>query len=259
MPQQPSHAYKVKYNFSGSNTPSPELSSSIPIMTTREWHTLKFNSQPMNPSISIKFTLSAPAGFTPGANHPPMISLRNQCYTPPPLRPSSCALGSLCKARGRSNTIRVGSLSSYPPRRLAQSRDGEVGIEYEGGQPLLSVDATLGDGADWSLMPLLEPPQVGVAARVTIEVERDVKNGVPGTALKIFVVRENGQRFMARRMTTAFWETEEDGEMWVGAFAARPAKAQHAFKVKFEGLKLHRRERVVLAPCRYVQFYRWQT
>lgn len=74
--------------------------------------------------------------------------------------------------------------------------------------------------ADWSLSPL---PASGEKS-VTIEMEREVKEGEKGSALYIYML-EGVERKMIREVTWVFSEDEDmEGECWVGVSVAKPTK-----------------------------------
>lgn len=108
----------------------------------------------------------------------------------------------------------------------------KAGVEFEAGKPWISVVIAANDeGADWSLTPLTEK------GKVTIEVERETLNGGElGQMIKISVVKgDGGEKVVVREMTTAFWQTEADGEVWVGAMVAKPTKdEENLLEVTFE-------------------------
>ncbi|KAL5523966.1 hypothetical protein ACEPAG_8139 [Sanghuangporus baumii] len=86
----------------------------------------------------------------------------------------------------------------------------KAGIELAGGRPNLSV-VTAREWADWSLHPL-------DGDSVTIQIEREPK----GSSLFVYVVKDNQREELPVREVT--WAFEQEGEIEVGVYAARPTK-----------------------------------
>lgn len=132
-----------------------------------------------------------------------------------------------------------GGILIHLPATVGQGKRCWVksGIEFVSGRPNLSVVAAR-EWADWSLHPA---PSSG-GASVTIEVEReavDAANGT-GSSLNVFVV-ENGRRaeLPIREVTWAF---EQEGEIEIGLYAARPTKVEgdnSELLVKFENFSVN--------------------
>lgn len=103
----------------------------------------------------------------------------------------------------------------------------KAGIEFAGGRPNVSV-VSAREWADWSLNPL---PTSGNS--ITIELSREDEG--KGSALWVYLV-ENGRRadLPIREVT---WVFEQEGEIEVGLYAARPTKVDDddsELVVKFE-------------------------
>ncbi|EJD03274.1 uncharacterized protein FOMMEDRAFT_140947 [Fomitiporia mediterranea MF3/22] len=112
-----------------------------------------------------------------------------------------------------------GLLILLPTSTLGSKRTrAKAGIEYVGGRANLSVVAAR-EWADWSLSALDDN-----ADSVTIEFEREEINTETekGSSLFVYVVK-NGKRdeLPVREVTWAF---EQEGEIEVGVYAARPTK-----------------------------------
>ena len=92
----------------------------------------------------------------------------------------------------------------------------KTGIEFTAGKPHVSVVAT-DRWSDWSLAPV---PSGGNA--VTIEIARQEQDNT----LWVYAV-DGGSRFPLREVTWVF-DSEEDVECWIGAYAARPYSSPDA-------------------------------
>lgn len=118
----------------------------------------------------------------------------------------------------------------------------KTGIEFVGGEPKVSVVAAR-EWADWSLNTLPRP----TSKSVTIELVReqiDIANG-KGSSLFVYLVEdeETGRRgeVPIREVTWAF---EQEGEIEVGLYAARPTKldgdgGESELNVKFEAFSIN--------------------
>jgi regulation of enolase protein 1 (concanavalin A-like superfamily) len=110
----------------------------------------------------------------------------------------------------------------------------KTGIEFYGGRPCMSV-VVADHWADWSLSPLPE----GADGKVTVEIEREQKNGKLEGTLRVSVVGEDQQRTPVREVTSIFWDVDESQQCWVGAFAAKPTKdSVKDLEVKFTGFEI---------------------
>ena len=103
--------------------------------------------------------------------------------------------------------------------------------------------------ADWSLLPLPTATSEGTSggASVTVEMEREVLEGVGGSTLFVYVM-EGVEKRVVREVTWVFEkvdgeggeEGELDGECWVGVYAAKPTKDEgdggRELSVEFGGL-----------------------
>jgi hypothetical protein len=113
------------------------------------------------------------------------------------------------------------SLSFRPVRAASKGRWVKAGVEfYEGKLNISIVAADL--WADWNLLPLSETAIK--QNEVSIEFEREQKeDGSYGMVLKAYVNRYNGgEKTMIREVTWVFHEQDEEDEMWIGVYAARP-------------------------------------
>ncbi|KAL5528237.1 hypothetical protein ACEPAF_7373 [Sanghuangporus sanghuang] len=91
----------------------------------------------------------------------------------------------------------------------------KAGIEFVGGRPNLSV-VTAREWADWSLHPL-----DGDSVTIQIEREPPLESG-KGSSLFVYVVKDNQCEELPVREVT--WAFEQEGEIEVGVYAARPTK-----------------------------------
>jgi regulation of enolase protein 1 (concanavalin A-like superfamily) len=130
-----------------------------------------------------------------------------------------------------------------PPKKSAvspeQKRWVKAGIEFYQGRPFMSVVAA-DEWADWSLVPLSEDNARD--GQVTVEIERDrEEDGNLGSVLRLLVVEESGKKTPIREVTWAFHGVEEEEEMWVGLFAAKPTTSEvKELVVSFEGFEIGR-------------------
>jgi uncharacterized protein len=117
----------------------------------------------------------------------------------------------------------------------------KCGIEFYNSVPRMSVVAA-DEWADWSLLPLSGADEA--AGRMTVEVERERKtDGKWGTVLRIYLVDTERGKMPIREVTWAFHGVDEEEEMWVGVFAAKPTKDERdGLVVTFEGFEIETRE-----------------
>ncbi|KAI9793729.1 MAG: hypothetical protein M1816_007624 [Peltula sp. TS41687] len=103
----------------------------------------------------------------------------------------------------------------------------KAGTELEEGKPQISVVAA-DRWSDWSLQPQ-------TSESLTIEFERKANGDKLESSLWIYAVEANERRPI-RKIT---WMFEEDQEIWIGVYAARPAHGvSDALEVNFEGLTI---------------------
>lgn len=124
-----------------------------------------------------------------------------------------------------------GLLLVWPAAEQKHSKWVKIGIEYFTGKPLLGV-VGCDRFADWSVCPL----PIATATHATVEAVR------VNTTLWVYLVF-NGERRPLREIKWAFIEErEEDAEMWVGTYAAKPTPdeedAEAGLEVIFRDLKL---------------------
>lgn len=99
----------------------------------------------------------------------------------------------------------------------------KTGIEFLNGKAHVSVVAT-DRWSDWSLRPTLVAN--GDSAQVEIAREDD-------GSLWVWLIGEHGEKEPAREI--AWWgDLEEDAEVWVGVYAAKPAKEKTELVVDFK-------------------------
>jgi len=103
----------------------------------------------------------------------------------------------------------------------------KTGIEYYNGQANLST-VSAREWADWSLLPL-------ESDTVTVEIEREHVDREAGTGSSLWVYLVEGEKRTAVREVT--WAFEEEGDVQVGVYAARPTKSDNetgeAIRVSF--------------------------
>jgi regulation of enolase protein 1 (concanavalin A-like superfamily) len=198
-----------------------------------------------SPAISSTFTLIASAP-TDIWRKPPDLDV----FTAPIVY-QSLPVSSFLRARvtvsGAWKTLydQGGLLIVLPPKKSSpspqQKRWVKTGIEFYHGRPFMSVVAA-DEWADWSLVPLSEVN--ALQERVTVEIERDREaDGTLGSVLRVLMVEENGTQTPVREVTWAFHGVEEEEEMWIGVFAAKPTKSElEELLVKFEGFEIARLE-----------------
>lgn len=113
-----------------------------------------------------------------------------------------------------------------------QKRWVKAGIEFYQNKPCMSVVAA-DEWADWSLLPMPEVNET--QGRMTVEMEREVENGRYGSVLRVLLVSNQGDKMPIREITWAFHDLDEDEEMWVGIYAAKPTKdGRQELEVKLE-------------------------
>ncbi|KAF9041466.1 hypothetical protein BJ165DRAFT_1314911, partial [Panaeolus papilionaceus] len=103
----------------------------------------------------------------------------------------------------------------------------KTGIEYVWGKPFVGTVAS-SRWSDWSLVPLAE----SAGGKVTIQVERETKEGERVESLWIYIVNEEtGEKMGIREITWWFRHDIEDGDakvkdtnrtLLVGVYGARP-------------------------------------
>lgn len=125
-----------------------------------------------------------------------------------------------------------GIILAVGPDKNVPTKWVKSGIEFYKGRPMVST-VVKDNWADWSL----------VAARgekTTIELEREVEDGVPGTTLCVYHV-EGDVRTPIREVTWIFHDME-DKMCWVGAYAAKPQPNKDvpdkSLTVNFEGFEI---------------------
>jgi uncharacterized protein len=110
-----------------------------------------------------------------------------------------------------------------PPSKSGHRRRWvKTGIEFYNGKPRMSV-VSADRWADWSLLPLsAEDEQAG---HMTVEMEREQEpDGSWGSVLRIWLVGKDRAKVLIREVTWVFHDLEENEEMWVGTYAAKPTK-----------------------------------
>lgn len=127
----------------------------------------------------------------------------------------------------------------------------KTGIEFVWGKPYVGTVAT-SRWSDWSLVPLEKEK----AGKVTIQVEREVKDGERVESLWIYIIdEETGEKMGIREITWWFrrdigeenikvGSEEEDRCLLVGVYAARPTvpegegREHEELVVKLEGFEV---------------------
>jgi hypothetical protein len=76
-----------------------------------------------------------------------------------------------------------------------------------------------------------------------VEMEREREDGVWGSVLRISLIDEKGDKMPIREVTWAFHNLDEDDEILVGVYAAKPTKDErNELLVNFEGFELEYRD-----------------
>ncbi|RDL42553.1 Uncharacterized protein BP5553_02532 [Venustampulla echinocandica] len=129
--------------------------------------------------------------------------------------------------------------SSASSDRL-QKRWIKMGIEFYDERPMMSVVAA-DAWADWSLCPLEGEDEK--AGKMTVAVERKrAKDGGWGPVLQVLRVGKEGVKTPIREVTWAFHDIDEDAEMWVGMFGAKPTESDvEELVVRLEGFEVEMR------------------
>lgn len=121
-----------------------------------------------------------------------------------------------------------------------QKRWVKTGIEFYHEKPRMSVVAA-DEWADWSLLPL--SPEDEEAGKMTVEMEREIEDGVFNSVLRISLVDGKGGKTPIREVTWAFHDLDENDELLVGIYAAKPTKDDtEGLVVNFEGFKIEYRK-----------------
>ena len=107
----------------------------------------------------------------------------------------------------------------------------KAGLEVMDGKPWMSAVAT-DRLSDWSIRPHR-------GRSLTLELERTIECGEPSSALWIYAV-EDGERTPVRKVTWAFepGPTEPEGDLWIGAYAARPHAEPGHLSVTFSDVEI---------------------
>lgn len=131
--------------------------------------------------------------------------------------------------------------SSTDVTERAQKRWVKAGIEFYDGKPMMSVVAA-DRWADWSLLPL-EAGEDEKEGKMTVVVERErEEDGEFGSVLRVLKVGRDGKRTPIREVTWAFHDADEEAEMWVGMFGAKPTESEvEELVVRLEGFEVERR------------------
>jgi regulation of enolase protein 1 (concanavalin A-like superfamily) len=121
-----------------------------------------------------------------------------------------------------------------------QKRWIKTGIEFYHNKPCMSVVAA-DEWADWSLSLL--SPEKERAGKMMVEMEREREDGIWGSVLRISLVNEKGDKMPIREVTWAFHDLDEDDEILVGVYAAKPTKDErNELLVNFEGFEIEYRD-----------------
>ncbi|KAI9805557.1 MAG: hypothetical protein M1825_000808 [Sarcosagium campestre] len=115
----------------------------------------------------------------------------------------------------------------------------KTGVEYHDERPNLSTVAA-DAWADWSLLPLPSASRGGGGGggeKVTVEIEREVRNGGNlGPSLWVYLVGAEGGRTALREVSWVFADGDLAGDLLVGVYAANPTRAAEQLEVKFQNL-----------------------
>ncbi|MCJ1309550.1 hypothetical protein MMC25_003210 [Agyrium rufum] len=131
------------------------------------------------------------------------------------------------------------SRPDQPPNK--QKRWIKTGIEFYQGKPMMSVVAA-DLWADWSLLPLSAEDEKDGRMSVVAERERE-EDGSWGSVLRISLVGRDGKASPVREVTWAFYDLDEEAEMWVGMAVAKPTVGgKEVLEVTFEGFEVEMRD-----------------
>jgi len=114
----------------------------------------------------------------------------------------------------------------------------KAGFEYVSGKPYVGSVAT-SPWSDWALVPLKE-----TTCKVTIQLEREVKNGKRGESLWVYIIDEETGEKQGIREITWWFRPGVSQESLIGVYAARPGIPQGTGRehdelvVKFEGFEV---------------------
>ncbi|CAG8974212.1 hypothetical protein HYALB_00007375 [Hymenoscyphus albidus] len=130
---------------------------------------------------------------------------------------------------------------STKSRPVTEKRWLKTGIEFYQGRPMASTVAT-DLFSDWSLVPL--DPEDEREGRMTVEVEREQEeDGRFGSVLRVLLVGRDGKGVPVREVTWAFYDVDEEEEMWVGMLAAKPTQGgAEELEVRLEGFEIKLRD-----------------
>ena len=124
----------------------------------------------------------------------------------------------------------------------------KTGIEFFSGKPFVGSVATT-QWSDWALLPLGKEK----GGKVTIQVERQVKEGAKLDSLWVYIVdEETGRKMEARQITSWFTHdipegsnvTSDNRRLLIGVYAARPTvpagegRENEELAVKLEGFEV---------------------
>ncbi|KAI9883203.1 MAG: hypothetical protein M1823_005029 [Watsoniomyces obsoletus] len=123
-----------------------------------------------------------------------------------------------------------GLVITFPQKDGVKPKWVKGGVELMDGKPRVAVVAT----DRWSDCAL----QVHSSESVTIEFQREIKEGKVGAKLWVWVV-DGEKRSLIREITWVFEEGEtSDGTMTVGAYAARPHSGSGELVVHLSGFEV---------------------
>ena len=129
-----------------------------------------------------------------------------------------------------------GLLISIPDENT--TRWVKAGFEYVSGKPYVGSVAT-SPWSDWALAPLGKE-----TTKVTIQLEREVKNGKRGESLWVYIIDEETGEKQGIREITWWFGPGVSRESLIGVYAARPGVPQGTGRehdelvVKFEGFEV---------------------
>jgi regulation of enolase protein 1 (concanavalin A-like superfamily) len=110
-----------------------------------------------------------------------------------------------------------GGLVLVLPQKEGPRKWVKAGIEFSHGKVHASTVAC-DAWADWSLSMQQLPGNI-----FTIELEREVVDGKPGSTLWVYGY-EGAERLPLREVTWVFEKADQAEDCWIGAFAAKPTR-----------------------------------
>ncbi len=118
-----------------------------------------------------------------------------------------------------------GGLILVVPQKDGTTHYIKTGVEFYKGTPMASTVTATERGADWSLLPI-----PGGGSSLTVEMVREDDG-----SLWVYII-EGVRRLPVREVTWILADSENKGDCWVGAYAAKPAEKGEKLDVTFAHL-----------------------